>query len=122
MNPTTGKRKKKHTNINCEILDSKPRGCSRVINLDDPDNLRFAIDRQSREFKDVYKQRTQAERGFSTLKNYGIETPVQRNVNSVSNLATLAYCLMNAKVIMKAEKMLTCPSALPQNHTLQKLE
>jgi hypothetical protein len=122
VNPTTGKRKKKHANINCEILDSKPKGCTRVINLDDPDNLRFAIDRQSREFKDTYKQRTQAERGFSTLKSYGIETPIQRNINSVSNLATLAYCLMNAKVIMKAEKVLTCSSALPQNQTLQKLE
>jgi hypothetical protein len=119
VNPTTGKRKKKHANINCEILDSKPKGCTRVINLDDPDNLRFAIDRQSREFKGVYKQRTQAERGFSILKSYGIETPIQRNINSVSNLATLAYCLMNAKVIMKAEKELTCQSALPQNHALE---
>ena len=122
VNPRTGKRKKKHENIDCEILNSKPKGCSRVINLDDPDNLRFAIDRQSREFKDTYKQRTQAERGFSILKHYGIETPIQRNINSVSNLATLAYCLMNAKVIIKAEKELTCQSALPQNHTLQKLE
>jgi hypothetical protein len=122
VNPTTGKRKKKHENTDCEILNTKPKGCTRVINLDDPDNLRFAIDRQSREFKDTYKQRTQAERGFSILKNYGIETPIQRNINSVSNLATLAYCLMNAKVIMKAEKVLTCPSALPQNQTLQKLE
>jgi len=122
VNSTTEKRKKKYENIDCEVLNSKPKGCTRVINLDDPDNLRFAIDRQSREFKDTYKQRTQAERGFSILKNYGIETPIQRNVNSLSNLATLAYCLMNAKVIMKAEKELTCQSALPQNHTLQKLE
>jgi len=101
VNPTTGKRKKKHAHINCEILASKPKGCSRIINLDDPDNLRFAIDRQSKEFKDAYKQRTQAERGFSIFKDYGIETPIQRNINSVSNLATLAYCLMNARVIMK---------------------
>jgi len=129
VNPTTGKRKKKHENTDCEILNTKPKGCTRVINLDDPDNLRFAIDRQSREFKDTYKQRTQAERGFSILKNYGIETPIQRNVDSVSNLATLAYCLMNAKVIVKAEKELTCQSdlsqnhtLLSQNHTLQKLE
>jgi hypothetical protein len=102
VNPRTGKRKKKHANINCQILDSKPKGCSRVINLDDPDNLRFAIDRKSREFKGVYKQRTQAERGFSIFKAYGMETPIQRNINSVANLSTLAYCLMNAKVIMKA--------------------
>ena len=122
VNPRTGKRKKKHENTHCEILDSKPRGCTRVINLDDPDNLRFAIDRQSKEFKDTYKQRTQAERGFSILKGYGVETPIQRNINSVSNLATVAYCLMNAKVIMKAEKDLACQSALPHNHTLQKLE
>ena len=122
VNPTTGRRKKKHENTGCQTLKSKPKGCSRVINLDDPDNLRFAIDRQSREFKDTYKQRTQAERGFSILKHYGIETPIQRNINSVSNLATLAYCLMNAKVIMKAEKELTSQSALPQNHALQKLE
>lgn len=120
VNPRTGKRKKKHENTDCETLKSKPKGCTRVINLDDSDNLRFAIDRQSREFKNTYKQRTQAERGFSTLKNYGIETPIQRNINSVSNLATLAYCLMNAKVIMKAEKELTCQPALPQNQTLQK--
>ena len=106
VNPTTGRRKKKHANIDCEILDSKPRGCSRVINLDDPDNLRFAIDRQSREFKGVYKQRTQAERGFSIFKGYGVETPIQRNINSVSNLSTLAYCLMNARVIMKAHQHL----------------
>lgn len=122
VNPATGKRKKKHENISCEILDSKPKGCSKVMNLDDPSNLRFAIDRQSREFKKVYKQRTQAERGFSIFKNYGMETPIQRNINSVSNLSTLAYCLMNAKVIIKAEKVLTCQPALPQNHELQKLE
>jgi hypothetical protein len=121
-NPKTGKRKKKHAKTSCEILDSKPKGCSRVINLDDSNNLRFAIDRKSREFKGAYKQRTQAERGFSILKSYGIETPIQRNINSVSNLATLAYCLMNAKVIIKAEKELTCQSLLPQNQTLQKLE
>ena len=104
VNPKTGKRKKRYENTDCEILNSKGKGCTRVINLDDPDNLRFAIDRQSREFKEIYKKRTQAERGFSILKGYGIETPIQRNVNSVSNLATLAYCLMNAKVIVKARK------------------
>ena len=104
VNPKTGKRKKKHENTDCEILNSIPKGCTRVTNLDDPDNLRFAIDRGSREFKDIYKQRTQAERGFSILKGYGVETPIQRNINSVSNLATLAYCLMNAKVIVKAKK------------------
>ena len=124
VNPRTGKRKKKHENTDCEILNTKPKGCTRVINLDDPDNLRFAIDRQSREFKQTYKQRTLAERGFSILKGYGVETPIQRNINSVSNLATLAYCLMNARVIMKAEKELTCQSAhsLPQAHMIQKLE
>jgi hypothetical protein len=74
--PKTGKRKKKHNNTDCEILNSKPKGCTRVMNLDDPDNLRFAMDRESREFKEIYKQRTQAERGFSILKGYGIETPI----------------------------------------------
>ena len=130
VNPRTGKKKKKHENTHCDILNSKPKGCTRVINLDDPDNLRFAMDRQSKHFKDTYKQRTLAERGFSILKSYGMENPMQRNINSVSNLVTLAYCLMNNKVIMKAEKELTCQSVLPQNHTpalpqnqsLQKIE
>lgn len=108
INPKTNKRKPGQT-CRCNHPNWQKKGCYKYINLDLPDNARFAIDRESKLFKETYKDRTLAERGFSILKDYNIEEPIFRNLNSIANIYTLAYCLMNAKVILKAKEETLSP-------------
>jgi hypothetical protein len=103
INPKTGKRKPGQK-CRCNHPNWLKKGCTKYINLDDVDNARFRIDRESKLFKQTYKDRTLAERGFSILKDYGIEKPIYRNLNSIANIYTLAYSLMNAKVILQAKQ------------------
>ncbi|MEW6619227.1 MAG: transposase, partial [bacterium] len=103
INPKTGKRKPGQK-CRCNHPNWQKKGCTQYINLDDVENARFAIDRESKLFKQTYKHRTLAERGFSILKDYAIEKPISRNLNSIANIYTLAYALMNAKVILQAKE------------------
>ncbi|MDI6704604.1 MAG: hypothetical protein QME40_08050, partial [bacterium] len=112
IDPHTGKRKQNQT-CRCDHPKWQKKGCYKYINLDDPENSRFAIDRESCLFKRTYKKRTIAERGFSIIKNYKLEDPIFRNEDSIANLYTIAYSLMNAKVILKAKE-----ESLPQEEAL----
>ena len=67
----------------------KHRGCTRHITL--PDDLRLALDRDSKYFKNTYLLRTECERYNSRFKNTGQERMWVRNKSSVTNLNTLAH-------------------------------
>jgi hypothetical protein len=78
-------------------------GCYRYINLDDQEQLRFKIHRDSKEYKDTFKQRTFVEQAFSYIKeHYDIEMPKVRNLNSVKNIYTIAAILNNVHILQKA--------------------
>ncbi|MCM1416376.1 MAG: transposase [bacterium] len=75
----------------------KHRGCTKYITI--PDDLRLSIDRNSRYFKSTYSLRTECERYNSRFKNTGQERMWVRNINSVSNLNTLAHISLLAVAV-----------------------
>ena len=67
--------------------------------------MRIQLDRQSDEYKRLYRQRTAAERINSQAKELGIETPKVRNINSVVNLNTLIYLVINARALQRVRRV-----------------
>jgi len=77
-------------------------GCRHTINLDDPDQARFTVDRGSRDFQETYKRRTDAERLFALAETYNLEHPEVESLTSVANLNTLIYLRLNVRVLENA--------------------
>jgi hypothetical protein len=77
--------------------------------------LRFKVHRDSKEYKDTFKQRTFVEQAVSSIKeHYGIEMPHARNLNSVKNISALAAILNNVHILQKAPSQRTqSPGAPP---------
>lgn len=95
---------------NCPINHKKfqKNGCYRYINLDDQEQLRFKIHRDSEEYKNTFKQRIFVEQAFSSIKEqYDIEVPHVRNLNSVKNIYTIAAILNNIQILKKATSQST---------------
>jgi hypothetical protein len=76
-------------------------GCVKHINIEAGGWMRVQIDRQSDAYKQLYKQRTAAERINSQAKYFGIERPRVRNYHSVVNLNTLTYIVINARALRR---------------------
>jgi hypothetical protein len=94
----------------CPINHEKfqKNGCYRYINLDDQEQLRFKVHRDSKEYKDTFKQRTCVEQAFSYIKEqYDIEMPKVRNLHSVKNTYTIAAILNNVHILQKATSQST---------------
>ena len=68
--------------------------------------LRYTLDRESQNYKDMYKQRTAVERINSQAVAMGIERPHLRNGAAITNLNTLIYTLINLRLFHR----------LTQNH------
>lgn len=75
----------------------KKGGCSANIPVSQGPRLRYQIDRQSEQYKQVYAQRTAVERIFSQAKALGIERPKLRNRQAIANQNTLIYLLVNLR-------------------------
>jgi hypothetical protein len=84
---------------------AKGMGCVKHINVEVGGWMRVRLDRQSDPFKQLYNQRTAAERINSQAKALGIETPKVRNINSVVNLNTLTYLVINARALQRVHKL-----------------
>jgi hypothetical protein len=99
------KQPSKHKCGTCPINHEtfQKNGCYRYINLDDQEQLRFKIHRNSKEYKNTIKQRIFVEQAFSFIKeHYDIEVPKVRNLNSVKNIYTIAAILNNIHILKKA--------------------
>jgi hypothetical protein len=86
----------------CQHAQFATGGCRHTINLDDPDQVRFTVDRGSRDFKQTYARRTDAERLFALAEEYHLEHPEVESLTSVANLNTLLYLLINVRVLEAA--------------------
>jgi len=75
----------------------KTRGCTKHITI--PNDYRLAIDRKSKNFKDVYKLRTECERYNSRFKATGQERLWVRNFHSAQNLNSCAHIAILASAI-----------------------
>ncbi len=63
--------------------------------------MRVLLDRASAAYKDLYDQRTCAERINSQAKALGIERPKVRNARSVRTLNTLIYIVINVQALAR---------------------
>ncbi|BCL80887.1 hypothetical protein ccbrp13_33520 [Ktedonobacteria bacterium brp13] len=69
--------------------------------------MRVTLDREGPLFRAIYRQRTTCERINSQAKALGIERPKVRNGDSVSNLNTLTYLVINGKALQRARSINT---------------
>ncbi len=64
--------------------------------------MRVTLDRAGPLYQVVYMQRTSCERINSQAKELGIERPRVRNRQSVTNLNTLTYVILNVRTLSRA--------------------
>jgi len=83
----------------------KARGCTKYVTI--PNDYRLSIDRTSKDFKDVYKLRTECERYNSRFKATGQERLWVRNFASVQNLNSFAHIAPLAISIASCKSKLT---------------
>lgn len=74
-------------------------GCSTTLATSIGARLRHQLDRESQEFKLIFKQRTAVERINSQAKELGIERPRLRNQLAIANINTLIYTLINLRLL-----------------------
>ena len=87
----------------CPITHAKwaSGGCSTTIPTSIGARLRHQLDRESPEYKKIYKQRTATERINSQAVALGIERPKIRNGHAIANQNTLIYILINLRALQR---------------------
>jgi hypothetical protein len=76
-------------------------GCITTMATSIGARLRVQLDRDSDEFKAIYKQRTATERLNSQSTELGIERPRLRNRRAITNQNTLIYVLINLRGLQR---------------------
>ena len=83
----------------------KGSGCVKDVNHEKGGQMRVMLDRTAPLYQAIYRQRTSCERINSQAKELGIERPKVRNGQSVHNLNTLIYIIINAKAIQRVKSI-----------------
>ncbi len=91
---------------------AKGRGCVKDVNWEVGGKARVLLDRDSAQYKTIYRQRTSCERVNSHSKSYGLAHPKVRTQRSVARLTTLTYILLNLKALHRARTTNQLPSRL----------
>lgn len=101
----------------CPIADPHwaKGGCMTTLATSIGARLRHTLNRDDPEYKNIYRQRTATERINSQAKEFGIERPKLRNQDSIRNITTLIYVLINLHALQrirqqKAERLLKLES------------
>ena len=79
----------------------KKGGCTALMPTSIGARLRYTLDRESDEYKALYKQRTAVERINSQAVALGIERPHLRNGAAIANQNTLIYILINLRFLQR---------------------
>ena len=79
-------------------------GCTTRLATSIGARLRHQLDRESDQYKQIYKQRTAVERIFSQALELGIERPKLRNQQAITNQNTLIYLLINLRALQRVQK------------------
>jgi hypothetical protein len=90
---------------------TKGPGCVKYVNITAGGQQRVSLDRESNEYKAIYRQRTSAERINSQSKALGSERPKVRNGRSVGTLNTLIYLVINAQALQRVRATNAQPPA-----------
>ena len=83
----------------------KQDGCITTLPTSIGNRLRHQLDRESDEYKNLYRQRSATERINSQAVNLGIERPKLRNQRSIANQTTLIYVLINLRALDRVRKL-----------------
>ncbi|MCB0124852.1 MAG: hypothetical protein KDE58_21500 [Caldilineaceae bacterium] len=89
-------------------------GCLTTLPTNPGNRIRHELDRESPEYKALYKQRTATERLNALALELGIERPKLRNQRSIANNNTLIYVLLNLRALarVRQQKAALAPQAL----------
>jgi hypothetical protein len=90
---------------------AKGAGCIKYLNISAGGRQRVELDRTSPEYAALYRQRTSAERINSQATAWGIERPKVRNQQSVQNLNTLTYIVINMQALQRGRAAHAQPQA-----------
>jgi len=82
----------------------KQNGCITTLPTSIGVQIRHELDRESDEYKDLYRQRTATERINSQAVALGIERPKLRNEQAIANQNTLIYVLINLHALVRVRK------------------
>jgi hypothetical protein len=83
---------------------AKGKGCVKDLNWELGGQMRVTLDRDGPLYHAVYDQRTSTERINSQSKELGIKRPKVRNLDSIRNLNTLTYLVINARALRRARE------------------
>jgi hypothetical protein len=79
-------------------------GCITSLPTSVGNKIRHQLDRASADYKRVFNQRTAVERINSQAKELGIERPKLRNQDSIANINTLIYVLINLRALQRLKE------------------
>ena len=82
----------------------KRDGCITTLPTSPGCRLRHELDRESAEYKALYRQRTATERINSQAVKWGIERPKLRNGQAIANQCTLIYVLINLHALERVRR------------------
>lgn len=82
-----------------------PKGCITTLPTSPGNRIRHELDRNSAEYKRIYKQRTATERINSQALDLGMERPKLRNRHSIAHQATLIYVLINLRALQRVRQL-----------------
>ena len=82
-------------------------GCTADMPTSIGARLRYTRDRESEDYKRIYRQRTATERINSQAVELGIERPHIRNGAAIANHNTLLYVLINLRALQRIRQRLT---------------
>lgn len=88
-----------------KLTTNHGQGCHKDPNWELGGLQRVLLDRASPLYHAIYTQRTACERINSQAKELGIERPKVRNGQSVANLNTLIYLVINVRAIERARSI-----------------
>src|SRR5205814_3128052 len=82
----------------------KGKGCVKDLNWELGGQMRVTLDRDGPLYHAVYDQRTSTERINSQSKELGLKRPKVRNGDSIRNLNTLTYLVINARALRRVRE------------------
>lgn len=88
-----------HTACPIDHKNWPKNGCLTTMPTATGARLRYQLDRQSDDYKTLYKQRSANERVNSQAKALGIERPKLRNYQAIANHNSLIYILINLRAL-----------------------
>ena len=86
-------------------------GCTAMMPTCAGARIRYQLDRESAQFKAVYKQRTTDEQVNSQALELGIERPKLRRQSAITNQNTLLYVLLNLRASQRIRPRLQARNA-----------